>query len=87
MAGSEVTCISGGIINADVSISPGNTITGFGPCVITGVQNLANAGMAGTAVGDQAVRLARAFPVSQVPGFAAGDRYGDHQLMAIERYC
>ncbi len=21
------------------------------------------------------------------PGFAAGDRYGDHQLMAIERYC
>ncbi len=43
MAGSEVTCVSGGIINADVSISPGNTITGFGPCVITGVQNLNNA--------------------------------------------
>jgi 16S rRNA (cytosine967-C5)-methyltransferase len=37
------------------------------------LQNLANAGMAGTAVGDQAVRLARAFPVSQVPGFATGD--------------
>lgn len=42
MAGTEVTCITGGIINADVSISPGNTITGFGPCVITGTQNLAN---------------------------------------------
>ena len=21
------------------------------------------------------------------PGFGAGDRYGDHQLLAIERYC
>jgi hypothetical protein len=43
MAGTEVTCISGGTINADVSISPGNTVTGFGPCVITGVQHLADA--------------------------------------------
>ena len=31
MAGQSVTCITGGIINADVSISPGNTVTGFGP--------------------------------------------------------
>lgn len=37
------------------------------------LQALANAGMAGVAVGEQAVRLARAFPVSQVPGFAEGD--------------
>lgn len=37
------------------------------------LQDLANAGLAGTAVGDQAVRLARAFPVSQIPGFAEGD--------------
>ncbi len=43
MAGTAVTCITGGIINADVSISPGNTITGFGPCVITGVQHLNDA--------------------------------------------
>jgi len=43
MAGTAVTCITGGIINADVSISPGNTLTGFGPCVITGVQHLADA--------------------------------------------
>ena len=43
MAGTAVTCITGGIIFADVSISPGNTITGFGPCVITGVQHLADA--------------------------------------------
>lgn len=43
IAGTAVTCVTLGRINADVSISPGNTITGFGPCVITGVQNLANA--------------------------------------------
>ena len=43
MAGTAVTCITGGTINANVSISPGNTITGFGPCVITGVQHLADA--------------------------------------------
>jgi hypothetical protein len=43
MAGTAVTCITGGIINADVSISPGNTVTGFGPCVITGVQHLGDA--------------------------------------------
>jgi Ice-binding-like len=42
MAGTAVTCVNGGRINADVSISPGNTITGFGPCVITGVQHLAD---------------------------------------------
>jgi hypothetical protein len=43
MAGLSVTCITGGIINADVSIHPGSTITGFGPCVITGTQHLADA--------------------------------------------
>lgn len=43
MAGTAVTCVNGGTINADVSISPGNTITGFGPCVITGVQHLGDA--------------------------------------------
>lgn len=43
MAGTAVTCITGGLISADVSISPGNTVTGFGPCVITGVQHLADA--------------------------------------------
>jgi len=42
MAGQAVTCITGGVINADVSISPGNTLTGFGPCVITGVTHLAD---------------------------------------------
>jgi hypothetical protein len=43
MAGTAVTCITGGIINANVSVSPGNTVTGFGPCVITGVQHLGDA--------------------------------------------
>jgi 16S rRNA (cytosine967-C5)-methyltransferase len=34
---------------------------------------LANAGLAGQAIGAQAVRLVRAFPVAQIPGFAQGD--------------
>ncbi|CAN5906586.1 hypothetical protein BH11GEM1_BH11GEM1_06280 [soil metagenome] len=43
MAGQAVTCISGGLISADISISPGNTLTGFGPCVATGVKHLGDA--------------------------------------------
>ncbi len=43
MAGTTITCISGGIINADIAISPGSTVTGFGPCVVTGTQHLADA--------------------------------------------
>jgi hypothetical protein len=43
MAGTAVTCVNGGTINANVSVSPGNTISGFGPCVITGVQHLGDA--------------------------------------------
>jgi Ice-binding-like len=43
MAGTAVTCVTNGTINADVSVSPGNTLTGFGPCVITGVRHLGDA--------------------------------------------
>jgi hypothetical protein len=43
MAGTAVSCVTGGTISANVSISPGNTVSGFGPCVITGVQHLADA--------------------------------------------
>lgn len=43
MAGTEVTCISGGTVSADISISPGTTLTGFGPCSFSGVLNLGNA--------------------------------------------
>ena len=43
LAGTAVTCITGGLISADIGISPGNTLTGFGPCSFTGVLNLANA--------------------------------------------
>jgi ice-binding like protein len=42
MAGTTITCVTGGIINADIAISPGSTITGFGPCVVTGDQHLAD---------------------------------------------
>lgn len=43
MAGTAFTCVSLGTINANISISPGSTVTGFPPCVITGVQHLADA--------------------------------------------
>lgn len=43
LAGTQITCITNGLISADVGVSPGNTLTGFGPCVYSGVANLANA--------------------------------------------
>jgi hypothetical protein len=43
LAGTQITCVTGGLISADVGVSPGNTLTGFGPCVFTGTANLANA--------------------------------------------
>lgn len=43
MAGTAFTCVTGGVINADIAISPGSTVTGFPPCVITGVQHLNDA--------------------------------------------
>ncbi len=43
MAGQAFTCVTGGLINADIAISPGNTVTGFPPCVITGTQHLNDA--------------------------------------------
>lgn len=46
LAGTTVTCVTGGTINADVGVSPGSTTTGFPPCTITGSTNLANAASA-----------------------------------------
>jgi hypothetical protein len=43
LAGTEVTCITGGFIDADIGIAPGSTLTGFGPCTYSGVTNLGNA--------------------------------------------
>ena len=43
LAGTQVTCVTGGVIEADVGVSPGNTVTGFPPCIQTGVRNLGNA--------------------------------------------
>jgi len=51
LAGSTVTCVIGGTINADVGVSPGSTTTGFPPCTITGATHLADA-TAATAQGD-----------------------------------
>jgi hypothetical protein len=49
MAGTAFSCSSLGTINADIAISPGSTVTGFPPCVITGTQHLNDA----TAIQDQ----------------------------------
>lgn len=43
MAGQAFTCVTEGTINANIAISPGSTVTGFPPCVITGVRHLADA--------------------------------------------
>jgi hypothetical protein len=32
LAGTTVTCITGGTVNAQIGIYPGNALTGFGPC-------------------------------------------------------
>lgn len=43
MAGTTASCVTGGIINGNLSVSPGTTSTGFGPCAINGVQDLGTA--------------------------------------------
>ena len=43
LAGSTVTCITGGLVKADIDIYPGSALVGFGPCVLTGTKHLADA--------------------------------------------
>jgi hypothetical protein len=43
LAGSTVTCITGGIVKADIDIYAGSALVGFGPCVLTGAKHLADA--------------------------------------------
>jgi hypothetical protein len=43
LAGSTVTCVTGGIVNADIDIYAGSALVGFGPCVLTGAKHLADA--------------------------------------------
>jgi hypothetical protein len=43
LAGTTVTCVAGGVVNADIGISPGSALTGFGPCLLTGTAHLADA--------------------------------------------
>jgi len=40
MAGTTVTCVTLGTVNADIILSPGTAVTGFGPCVLTGTEHL-----------------------------------------------
>ena len=43
LAGSTVTCVTGGLVNADIDIYAGSALVGFGPCVLTGAKHLADA--------------------------------------------
>ena len=43
LAGSTVTCITGGLVNADIDIYAGSALVGFGPCLLTGAKHLADA--------------------------------------------
>ena len=44
LAGSTITCVTGGIINADIGLSPGTAVVlGTPPCVVTGVQHITDA--------------------------------------------
>jgi hypothetical protein len=65
LAGTAVTCVTGGVVYADVGVSPGSSITGFPPCTLTGTRNAAN-GAAATAQGD----LTTAY--NQLAGLACG---------------
>jgi len=42
LAGSTVTCVTGGTVNAEIGISPGTALVGFGPCT-SGTTHLADA--------------------------------------------
>ena len=44
LAGSTITCVTGGIINADIGLSPGSAVVlGTPPCVVTGTQHITDA--------------------------------------------
>ena len=43
LAGSTVTCVTGGLVKADIDIYPGSALVGFGPCLLTGAKHLADA--------------------------------------------
>lgn len=44
LAGSTITCVTGGVINADIGLSPGSSVVlGTPPCVVTGVQHITDA--------------------------------------------
>jgi hypothetical protein len=50
LAGTAVTCVTGGTIFADVGVSPGSGITGFPPCTLTGTRHAADAAAAAAQV-------------------------------------
>ena len=51
LAGSAISCVALGTVNADASVFPGSAFSGFPPCTITGAQHAADT-FAQTAQGD-----------------------------------
>lgn len=43
LAGSTVTCTGPGTVTGDLGLSPGTSVTGFPPCLVTGTQHVADA--------------------------------------------
>jgi len=43
LAGSTVTCVTGGQVDGSIGISPGEALTGFGPCELSGEKHLGDA--------------------------------------------
>jgi hypothetical protein len=43
LAGTTVTCVTGGSVDGDISVAPGTAITGFPNCTLTGTQHLNDA--------------------------------------------
>ena len=42
LAGTTVTCVTGGSVGGDIGISAGSALTGFGPCTLSGTKHLAD---------------------------------------------
>jgi hypothetical protein len=71
LAGQSVTCVTGGFVGGDIGISPGSTLTGFGPCTLSGVKHLGDP-TAATAQGDLTVAYNQAAGLACPPANNVG---------------
>jgi len=86
LAGSTVTCVTGGTINADVGVSPGGAITGFPPCTLTGARHAADAVAAAAQVDlTTAYNALVALPCPPANNFGTVDQGGTTKTAGV--YC